>query len=87
MLGIGKDARRLMIVATHLLQEGVRAGLSLYEIGTIMYRQDLEQPSVLADCVRDAIESAINFGDAGGPSSHNHFQSSHGAGRSARGGK
>lgn len=70
MLGISKDARRLMCVATHLLQEGVKHDLTLHDIGSIMYRQDLETPSVLQDCVRDAIESAINFGSAGAVRAH-----------------
>ena len=51
------------MVSTILLQEGVSAGLTLYDMGSIMYRQDFDTPSVLQDLINDAIDSSIAYGD------------------------
>jgi hypothetical protein len=42
-----KACKRNMIIAGTLVQKGVKAGISLYEIAKIMCREDLDKPSTL----------------------------------------
>jgi len=57
-LGMKKFPLRLMWVAYCLLQHGAKAGLTLHEIGTIMYRADFEEPSTLQRMIEVSIDAA-----------------------------
>ena len=46
-LSIREPCLHIMRITGLLLQEGVRAGLTLYEIGSIMTREDIDKPSTL----------------------------------------
>jgi len=59
-LGVGKDELRLMKCSTLLLQIGVYFGLCLFDIGQIMYRQNLDQPSVMQDILTMSLDSALS---------------------------
>merc|ERR1719352_1523816 len=57
-LGIKKFPLRLMWVSYRLLQLGAAAGLNLFEIGQIMFRQDFEQPSTLQRLIEVSLDAA-----------------------------
>jgi len=61
-LGINRDPLRLMKCSAILLQIGLSYGLTLFDIGTIMYRQDLDTPSVLQDIITNSLDTALVYG-------------------------
>jgi len=46
-LGIKEECVRTMIVSTTLLKQGAAAGMTLYDIASMVCREDLEKPSLL----------------------------------------
>jgi len=52
-MGFREEAIRTMVVSTTLLKKGAVAGLNPFQIGTMMCREDLEQPSLLEEMVKD----------------------------------
>lgn len=63
-LGVRRDCLRLTEVTTRLLQIGAEFGLTLFEIGTIMYREDRgsdfpTQPSKLEQVIQTCLDSAL----------------------------
>jgi len=52
-LGLQEDAIRTMVISTTLLKKGAAAGLTLFQLGTIVSRDDLEEPSMLETMVKD----------------------------------
>jgi len=70
-LGINRDPLRLMKCAAILLQIGVSYGLTLYDIGTMMYRQDLDVPSVMQDIITQSQDTAVMYGGIKGARQQN----------------
>ena len=73
-VGVRRECLRLLEVTTTLLQKGASHGLSLQQIGLIMYREDRcsedeapVQPSILEQLVSRCVDSALAaVGDAHG---------------------
>lgn len=57
-LGIKQDSLRLMWVTTTLLQHGAKAGLTLYDIGKLMYRSG-DEPSALERLCELSVRFAV----------------------------
>lgn len=53
-MGFREEAIRTMVVSTTLLKKGAAAGLNPFQIGTMMCRKELEQPSLLEEMVKDS---------------------------------
>eukprot|EP00913_Durusdinium_trenchii_P017117 g16098.t1 len=65
-VGVRRECLRLMEVTTMLLQKGAEHGLTLHQIGLIMYREDRcsedespVQPSVLEKMITRCVDSAL----------------------------
>jgi len=62
-LGIRRECLRLLETTTTLLQLAVEHGLTLYDIGTIMYREDAHgddaQPSALENIIESSLDVSI----------------------------
>lgn len=62
-LGIRRECLRLLETTTTLLQLAVEHGLTLYDVGTIMYREDPHandvQPSALEQIIEKSLDVAI----------------------------
>lgn len=56
VLGIGTSELRLKRCCTVLLQLGVIMGLTLFDIGQIMYRQELNEPSAFEDILAQSLQ-------------------------------
>jgi len=65
-LGISRDPLRLMKCASILMKTGVTNGLTLYDIGTIIYRQDLDLPSIFQDIISGSLDAALLYGGVKG---------------------
>jgi len=46
-LGMKEESVRTMIVSTTLLKQGAAAGMTLFDIASMVCREDLENPSLL----------------------------------------
>merc|ERR1719353_1545043 len=57
-LGMRKHELRLMWVMYRLLQLGASAGLTLFQIGEILYRTDFEEPSTLQRIIEVSVDAA-----------------------------
>lgn len=67
-LGIRRECLRLMEVTTKLLQVGAEHGLTLYEIGTILYRDGSDgsmQPSPLEKIIEKSVDTALAIAGEG----------------------
>lgn len=58
-LGLKREVLRLMKCCTLLLQIAAREGLTLYEIGQFMYRQNYDEPSNMEDTIQNAIDATL----------------------------
>mmetsp|Transcript_87363 Transcript_87363/g.233904 ORF Transcript_87363/g.233904 Transcript_87363/m.233904 type:complete len:842 (-) Transcript_87363:667-3192(-) len=58
-LGVHRTQSRLMECSTRLLQIGAQSGLTLEQIGKILYRDDFDVPSVMEKIIRFAVEGAF----------------------------
>ncbi|CAE7471285.1 PI4KG6 [Symbiodinium natans] len=75
-LGVRRECLRLLEVTTKLLQFGAERGLTLYQIGLILYREDPDdgdgthKPSVLEGIIGRCVESAFaSIGQSSGTAS------------------
>lgn len=57
-LGLRKHPLRLMWVTYRLLQLGAGAGLTLFQMGEILYRTDFEEPSTLQRIIEVSVDAA-----------------------------
>jgi hypothetical protein len=57
-LGLRKHPLRLMWVTYRLLKLGASAGLTLFQIGEIVYRTDFEEPSTLQRIIEVSVDAA-----------------------------
>jgi hypothetical protein len=57
-LGLRKHPLRLMWVTYRLLQLGASAGLTLFQLGEIVYRTDFEEPSTLQRIIEVSVDAA-----------------------------
>merc|ERR1719375_3025108 len=57
-LGLRKHPLRLMWVMYRLLQLGASEGLTLFQLGEIIYRTDFEEPSTLQRIIEVSVDAA-----------------------------
>jgi len=60
-LGIQEEAIRTMIITTTLLKKGAALGLNLFQLGSMVCREELDQPSLLEKIVQESDGFEILF--------------------------